>query len=142
MSHQNDEIFRNLPTEEGDSGFSSSEASDTMPTLMSASSSEAEEDLRQENQGNDRGEPPTIDEVKERRFRINRREMARHLERFRLTGRRTNNVWTTRTKIESSESSETEKEPSQSSTSTQEHLGRSQDDQITESGNQPETTDK
>ncbi|KNC83701.1 hypothetical protein SARC_04060 [Sphaeroforma arctica JP610] len=114
-----------------------------MPPLMSTSSSEAKEDWGQENQGNDRGEQPTIEEVDGRRFRINRREMAQHLERFRLTGRRTNKVWTTRTKLESSESCETEKELSKASTtSTHEQQGRSQDDQTTKSGNQPGTTDK
>ncbi|KNC81465.1 hypothetical protein SARC_06211 [Sphaeroforma arctica JP610] len=77
MSHQNDEIFRNLPNEEGDSGFSSSEASDTIPPLISTSSSKAEGDSRPENQGDNRAEPPTIDEVEEKRFRINRYEMAR-----------------------------------------------------------------
>ncbi|KNC82852.1 hypothetical protein SARC_04876 [Sphaeroforma arctica JP610] len=68
MSYQNDEIFQNLPNEEGDIGFSSSDASDTMPPLMSTSSSKVEEDLRPEEHGNGRGELPTIDEVEEKRF--------------------------------------------------------------------------
>ncbi|KNC80935.1 hypothetical protein SARC_06723 [Sphaeroforma arctica JP610] len=139
MSYQNDEIFQTFPNEEGDSGFSSSDASVTMPPLMSTSSSEAEEDLRPEDYGNGQGEPPTNDKVEERRFRINRYDMARHLKRFRLSGRRTNDVWTTSTKIESTNTSETEKGPSQSSTSlAQGQQGRSQDDQITKSANQPE----
>ncbi|KNC83139.1 hypothetical protein SARC_04590 [Sphaeroforma arctica JP610] len=114
MSYQNDEIIQNLPNE-GDIGFSSSDASNTMPPL--SSSSEAEEDLRPEDHGNGRGELPTIDEVEERRFRINRYNMARHLERFRLSGRRTKDVWITSTMIESTNTSETEKGPSHSSTS-------------------------
>ncbi|KNC69374.1 hypothetical protein SARC_18116 [Sphaeroforma arctica JP610] len=98
MSRQNDEVFQNLLNEEGDSGFSSSDANDTMPPLMSNSSSETKEELRPENQGDGRGEPPAIDGVYERRFRINRHDMARHLERFRLSGRLPDDVWTMRMK--------------------------------------------
>ncbi|KNC85217.1 hypothetical protein SARC_02593 [Sphaeroforma arctica JP610] len=111
-----------------------------MPPLMSNNSSEAEEELRPEGHGNGRGKQRS---VYERRFRINRYDMARHLERFRFSDRLPGDVWTASTKTETTNTSETEKGPAQSSTSlAPEHQGRAQDDQMTKTENQSENPDK
>ncbi|KNC78367.1 hypothetical protein SARC_09201 [Sphaeroforma arctica JP610] len=60
MSQQNDEIFQNLPNEEEDSGFTSSDASATMPSLMSNRSSEAEEESRPDGHMNAPGNHPRV----------------------------------------------------------------------------------
>ncbi|KNC81393.1 hypothetical protein SARC_06280 [Sphaeroforma arctica JP610] len=100
MSQQNDEVFRNMPIEEEDSGFSSSNASATIPSFISDSSSEAEEESRPDSR-NARWEPARSSEVNNNRFRINRNDMARHLERFRLSVRLTSDdAWTASTKTE------------------------------------------
>ncbi|KNC76433.1 hypothetical protein SARC_11067 [Sphaeroforma arctica JP610] len=97
MSQQNDDIYQNLPVKEENIGYSSNEASVTMPPFLSNSSSEVEGESRANSQ-NDRWEPPRSSEVNRSSFRINRINMARHIERFRLSMRLTNDIWTTRTK--------------------------------------------
>ncbi|KNC86556.1 hypothetical protein SARC_01329 [Sphaeroforma arctica JP610] len=47
---RHDDIFQNLPAEEEDSGYTSSDASATMPSLVSNSGSEADETSRPNDQ--------------------------------------------------------------------------------------------
>ncbi|KNC80523.1 hypothetical protein SARC_07116 [Sphaeroforma arctica JP610] len=83
MARQNDEIFHNLHAVEDDSGYTSSDASATLPSLMSSSGSEKEETPRPNDQ-HDRWNQQKESEVNNGRFRLNRISMARQLERFRL----------------------------------------------------------
>ncbi|KNC80680.1 hypothetical protein SARC_06969 [Sphaeroforma arctica JP610] len=96
MARQNDGIFQNPPAVEDDSGYTSSDASATMPSLMSNSNSEEEETPRLSDQH------VRLDQQREYkanngRFRLNRISMARQLERFRL---RPNLTGTSRSKTD------------------------------------------
>ncbi|KNC80860.1 hypothetical protein SARC_06787, partial [Sphaeroforma arctica JP610] len=71
------------PAVEDDSGYTSSDASATMPSLMSSSGSEEEETPRPNDQ-HDRWNQQKESEGNNGRFRLNRISMARQLERFRL----------------------------------------------------------
>ncbi|KNC85402.1 hypothetical protein SARC_02401 [Sphaeroforma arctica JP610] len=96
MAQRNVDIFQNLPAVEEDSGYTSSDASATIPSLMSNSGSEAEETPRPNDQ-HVRWDQQRESEVNNRRFRLNRISMARQLERFRLPRQVPNFTWTSRT---------------------------------------------
>ncbi|KNC87530.1 hypothetical protein SARC_00354 [Sphaeroforma arctica JP610] len=83
MALQNDGIFHNPHAVEDDSGYASSDASATMPSLMSNSNSEEEETPRLSDQ-HVRWDQQRESEATNGRFRLNRTSMAKQLERFRL----------------------------------------------------------
>ncbi|KNC87569.1 hypothetical protein SARC_00334 [Sphaeroforma arctica JP610] len=93
MAQQNVDIFQNAVEE--DSGYTSSDASATMPSLMSNSGSESEETPRPNDQ-HVRWNQQMESEVNNGRF-SNRINMARQLERFRLPRQVPNFTGTSRT---------------------------------------------